>query len=150
MDHAGGLRAYIAQGATLVVGQGAGAHFRNACSPRPSRAIPIWAPRDLSRAQIVEVADRYVITDGKRKVSAHIVDNPHSKAYLIGYVEDARIGYVTDIWSPGAAPLPDKINSPLAALVNATRKAGIQPLRFAGGHGSTGDYAPLASLAGGN
>ena len=28
MDHAGGIRALLAEGATLVVGQGAGAHFR--------------------------------------------------------------------------------------------------------------------------
>lgn len=55
---------------------------------------------------------------------------------------------VTDIWSPGAAPLPKEISTPLAAIVNAARRAGIQPLRFAGGHGSTGDYAPLGGLAG--
>jgi hypothetical protein len=28
------------------------------------------------------------------------------------------------------------------------KKAGIQPVKFAGGHGSTGDYAPLAPLEG--
>jgi len=33
------------------------------------------------------------------------------------------------------------------ALVHTVRKAGIQPARFAGGHGSTGDYAPLQKLA---
>jgi hypothetical protein len=54
---------------------------------------------------------------------------------------------VTDIWSPGA-PLPDKLNPALAALVAAVKKAGITPARFAGGHGGTGDYAPLAALEG--
>jgi glyoxylase-like metal-dependent hydrolase (beta-lactamase superfamily II) len=147
MDHAGGLRAYLAQGATLVVGQGAGNHFRRVLAA-PFARNPNLRPQDLSRAPILEVADRYVMTDGKRQVSAHLTDNPHSKAYLIGYVADARLGYVTDIWSPGAAPLPGKITSPLAALVNATRQAGIQPLRFAGGHGSTSNFAPLADLAG--
>jgi hypothetical protein len=34
------------------------------------------------------------------------------------------------------------------AVVNAVKKAGIQPERFAGGHGGTADYASLARLVG--
>jgi glyoxylase-like metal-dependent hydrolase (beta-lactamase superfamily II) len=147
MDHVGGIRAYAAQGATLVVGQGAGGHFRKVLSS-PSTRNPDVAARDFSKTPIVEVADKYVISDGKREVSAHITENPHSTAYLIGYVADARLAWVTDIWSPGRDPLPATISSPLAALVTAVRKAGIQPTRFAGGHGSTANYAPLAALAG--
>ncbi len=147
MDHAGGLRAYMAQGATLVVGRGAAAHYRRVLAA-PATRNPDVAPRDYAKVNIVEVSDRYVMRDGVREVSAHLTENPHVDAMLIGYVADARLGFVTDIWSPGAAPLPNQINSPLAAVVNAARRAGIQPLRFAGGHGSTGDYAPLAGLAG--
>jgi flavorubredoxin len=146
MDHAGGIRAYAAQGATLVVGQGAGAHFRKVLSA-PFTRNPDLAARDLSRTTIIEVADRHVFNDGKREVSAHLIENPHSAAYLIGYVADARIGYVTDIWSP-QPKLPGKITSPLAALVTAVRMAGIAPTRFAAGHGVVGNYAPLAALAG--
>jgi len=147
MDHAGGLRAILAQGATLVVGQGAGEHFRRVLAA-PFTRNPDLASRDLSGTPIVEVADRRVFSDGKREVSAHLTENPHAKATLIGYVADARIGFVTDIWSPGRDPLPGKITSPLMAVFQAVRKAGIQPVRFAGGHGSSGDYAPLAGLAG--
>ena len=150
MDHAGGLRAYLAQGATLVVGRGAAAHYRRVLAA-PVTRNPDLAPRDYAKANIIEVSDRYVMRDGPgggREVSAHLTENPHVEAMLIGYVADARIGFVTDIWSPGAAPLPKEISTPLAAIVNAARRAGIQPLRFAGGHGSTSDYAPLAGLAG--
>ena len=45
-----------------------------------------------------------------------MIDNPHSNELMIGYVSDARIAYATDIWSPGAAPLPEKLTPPLAAL----------------------------------
>ncbi len=147
MDHAGGLRAYLAQGATLVVGRGATAHYRRVLAA-PATRNPDVAPRDYSKVTIVEVADRYVMRDGVREVSAHLTENPHVDAMLIGYVADARIGFATNIWSPGAAPLPKEISTPLAAIVTAARRAGIQPLRFAGGHGSTSDYAPLADLAG--
>ena len=76
------------------------------------------------------------------------IDNPHSTGMIIGYVSDAHIGYATDIWSPGPAPLPEKLTPPLAALVAGVKKAGITPVKFAGGHGSVGDYAPLAALEG--
>jgi glyoxylase-like metal-dependent hydrolase (beta-lactamase superfamily II) len=147
MDHAGGLRAYAAAGATLVVGKGNADHFRKVLAA-PFTRNPDLKPRDLSQTPIVEVAERYTIPDGKRQVTAYLIENPHAAGMLIGYVADAQLGFVTDLWSPGAAPLPDKITPALAALVNAVKKAGITPVKFVGGHGTASDYAPLAALAG--
>ena len=36
----------------------------------------------------------------------------------------------------------------MMAVVNGVKKAGIAPLKFVGGHGTSSDYAPLAALAG--
>ncbi len=146
-DHTSGLRGFLIEGATLVVGRGAGAHFNRVLSS-PWTRNPYIKARDLSRTQIVEVTDKYVMTDGTRRVEAYPVDdNPHAKGMLIGFVPDAKLGFVTDIWSPGP-PLPAKPNPGLVAVVNAVKKANIQPERFAGGHGSSADYAGLARLAG--
>ena len=147
MDHTGGVRAYAAEGATIVVGQGSGAYFRKYLAA-PFTLNPDLSSRDLSRTPVMEIADRQVFSDGKREVMAIVINNPHAKGMMIGYVADARLAFVTDIWSPGRDPLPAKISSPLAALVTAVRQAGIAPTRFAGGHGSVGDYAPLSTLAG--
>jgi glyoxylase-like metal-dependent hydrolase (beta-lactamase superfamily II) len=146
MDHIGGFRAYAAQGATLVVGKGAGDHFRHIVAA-PFRRNPDLPPQDLSKTPIVEVADKRVFTDGKREVQAIVLDNPHAQSMLIAYVPDAKLGFVTDVWSPGRDPLPPKITPPLAALVAGVKKAGITPVKFAGGHGSSADYQPLAELA---
>jgi glyoxylase-like metal-dependent hydrolase (beta-lactamase superfamily II) len=147
MDHVGGLRAYAAQDATIVVGQGNGEHFRRVLAA-PFTRNPDLPARDLSRTEIVEVADKRVLTDGQREVHAYLIENPHAAGLLIGYVPDARLGFATDIWSPGAAPLPAKLTPALAALVAGVRKAGISPVKFAGGHGSVADYAPLDARAG--
>jgi glyoxylase-like metal-dependent hydrolase (beta-lactamase superfamily II) len=147
MDHAGGLRAYAAQGATIVVGKGNGAHVRRVLAA-PFTRNPDLSARDLSRTEIIEVTDRRVFSDGAREVHAYLIDNPHAEGLLIGYVPAARLGFVTDVWSPGAGPLPDKLNPALAALVAGVKKAGIAPTKFAGGHGSVADYAPLAALEG--
>jgi glyoxylase-like metal-dependent hydrolase (beta-lactamase superfamily II) len=148
MDHAGGLRAYAAEGATLVVGKGAGAHYRRVLAA-PATRNPDLAASDLSKTPMVEVADKHVISDGQREVHAYVLDgNPHADGLLIGYVPHAKLGFVTDIWSPGAGPLPDKLTPALASLVAGVKKAGIAPEKFAGGHGGVADYAPLAALEG--
>jgi glyoxylase-like metal-dependent hydrolase (beta-lactamase superfamily II) len=147
MDHAGGLRAYAAEGATIVTGKGTAEHFRRVLAA-PYTRNPDLPATDLSRTSIVEVADKYVLSDGPRQVQAFVIDNPHADGMLIGYVSDAKVGFVTDLWSPGVAPLPDKLNPGLAALVSGVKKAGITPEKFAGGHGGVGDYAPLAALEG--
>ncbi len=148
MDHAGGVRAYADAGATIVTGKGTAAHFRRVLAA-PFTRNPMLSSRDLGQTPIVEVADKHVLTDGQRRVEMYVLDpNPHSEGLLIGYVPDAQLGFVTDIWSPGAAPLPERLTPALAALVAGVKKAGITPAKFAGGHGTTADYAPLAALEG--
>ena len=146
MDHAGGLRAYAAQGAAIVAGQGTANHYRRVLAA-PATRNPDLPARDLSKTEIIEVVDKRVFSDGQREVHAYVIANPHADGLLIGYIPQAGLGFVTDIWSPGT-PLPDKLNPNMAALVAGVKKAGITPTKFAGGHGSVADYAPLAALEG--
>jgi len=146
MDHSSGARAYVAQGATLVVGAGNGAHFQKmlttAHAMSPDLKASVTAPR------ITEVSDKLVLGDGKRNVNVYVIDNPHAAGMVIGYVEDVKLGFVTDIWSPGRDAIGPKLNAGQAAVVAAVKKAGIAPELFAGGHGATGKYADLAALDG--
>lgn len=144
MDHAGGLRAFIAEGAQLVVGQGTGEHFRKVLAA-PTRRNPDLAVHNFSGARITEVADRMALSDGQREVTVHRIDNPHAAGMLLVYVPHARLGFVADLWTPGL-PLPPRMNPGLQALVNGVRQAGIAPLRFAGGHGSVASYQLLEGL----
>ncbi len=147
MDHAGGVRAYVAEGATLVVGKGAAAHYRKILAA-PYRRNPDLTAKDLSGVAIVEVGDKWTLNDGSREVQAYLLDNPHADSTLMGYVPGAQLGFVTDIWSPSPAPLPARPTPALTAIINGVKKYGITPTRFAGGHGSVADYAPLAALDG--
>ena len=147
MDHAGGLRAILAQGATLVVGQGARQHFRRVLAA-PMTRNPDMKPVDFSGVPIMEVPDSHLISDaaGRQVIAYAILDNPHAKGMLMAYVPDAKVGFVADLWSPGP-PLPDKINPALLSVANTVKRSGHEPARFAGGHGGVADYAPLAKLA---
>ena len=66
---------------------------------------------------------------------------------LIGYLPGVRLGWVADLWSPGRDKLGDKPTPGQAALVVAVKRLSSTPERFAGGHGTVADYAPLAALA---
>jgi glyoxylase-like metal-dependent hydrolase (beta-lactamase superfamily II) len=148
MDHAGGLRGILAEGGvTLVVGQGAGAHFRRVLEA-PATRNPDLPARSYHMTPILEVPESHVMSDSTgRQVIVYVMDNPHAKGMLMGWVPHARIGYVTDVWTPGP-PLPAKPNPGLASVVNTVKRAGLQPERFAGGHGSTADYQMLTRLVG--
>jgi glyoxylase-like metal-dependent hydrolase (beta-lactamase superfamily II) len=147
MDHAGGVRGMLVDGGTLVVGAPGRAHYQKVLAA-PMTRNPDLSARSFNAIQIMEVTMSHVITDSRgRQVMMYMMDNPHAKGMLMGWVPDAKLGFVTDIWSPGP-PLPAKPNPGLVAVVNTVKAAGIQPERFAGGHGSTSDYASLARLAG--
>jgi glyoxylase-like metal-dependent hydrolase (beta-lactamase superfamily II) len=146
MDHAGGIRTYAAEGATVLVGKGNQAHFEKVlAAPHLIDSDALQAtPRP---AQVEEVADRKPLSDGKRTVEVVYLENPHAEGMVIGYVADARLGWVADLWSPGRDKLGDKPTPGQAALVSAVKRLSSTPERFAGGHGSVADYAPLAKLA---
>jgi len=145
MDHAGGVRAYAAAGATLVVGEGNGAHFRKLLAA-PATLNPDLPATDLSRTPVMEVDGKRIFSDGQREVWAIVAEtNTHAKGMMIGYVSDARIGWVTDLWAPGRDVIKDSLNAMQLAVVNTVQKAGISPLRFAGGHGGVASYPELAA-----
>jgi glyoxylase-like metal-dependent hydrolase (beta-lactamase superfamily II) len=146
IDHTAGTRVFAAAGAQLVVGAGNGA-WTQALLAAPTTRNPALQGKSVpAGAVITEVADKLELGDAKRKLSVHAIENPHAKALLIGWVEDAKLGIVTDLWSPGRDPLPEQANPNLAAVVRGVQKHGLAPERFAGGHGNTAPYAPLAKL----
>jgi len=68
-------------------------------------------------------------------------------ARLWSLLPDARLGWVADLWGPGRDKLGDKPTPGQAALVAAVKRLSSTPERFAGGHGTVAEYAPLAALA---
>ena len=147
MDHAGGLRGILAEGGTLVVGQGSRDHYRRVLAAPMTRNYDLPA-RSFHMVPILEVPESHVMTDSAgRQVMVYLMDNPHAKGMLMGWIPHAKLGFVTDIWTPGP-PLPAKPNPGLVSVVNTVKRAGLQPERFAGGHGSTADYQSLTRLVG--
>jgi glyoxylase-like metal-dependent hydrolase (beta-lactamase superfamily II) len=146
VDHIGGARTYVAEGAAVVAARENREHLARIFTA-PHRIDDDALQRRPRPADIIAVGDKHVLQDGTRSVELYRVENPHVEGMLIAYVPDVRVGFVVDIWSPGRDKLGDKLNAGQAAVVAAVNKAGLKPERFAGGHGTVGDYAELASRA---
>jgi glyoxylase-like metal-dependent hydrolase (beta-lactamase superfamily II) len=145
MDHVGGARTYVARGATVLVAAPNAEHARRMFAA-PHRLQPDALARNVRAAEVVEVADRTVVGSGARALELIRIDNPHAEGMLIGWVPQAKLGFVADLWSPVRDKLGDKATPGQAALAAAVRKAGIAPERFAGGHGGASEWAPVAAL----
>ena len=145
-DHTAGARTYAAEGAAVVVGKGNKAHFTHMFSAAGA-ALNDRLHHNPRKATVIEVDGKYVLKDRKREVHAYLIDSQHSIATLIGYVPDAKIGFVTDIWSSNA-PLPAKPSQGHREVVAGVNKWGLTPDQFAHGHGAPSQYAPFAKFVG--
>jgi len=138
VDHVGGMRTFTAEGATIVVGKGDGEYLRRALA-RPETLNPD-APKKKFAAEVIEVDGKWSVNDGGREIDAFVLDNPHASPYLFPYVPDAKLGVVTDLYTPGA---PVSVNPMVLALVKGVDKWGLKPETIVGGHGSVGPYADV-------
>lgn len=147
LDHTGGIRAYAAQGAAIVVGKGDGDYFRKV----------LTAPQTLNRygvktvtPRVMEVENKWSETVGGRVIEAYSLENRHAKGYLVPYIPDAKMAFQSDLWvagipTPSDPALAAHVSRSARAIVDGLKEAGIAPEKLAGGHGGVGDYADLVN-----
>lgn len=79
-----------------------------------------------------------------REEKLYKVAKGHAEGMLIAYVADARVGFVTDLWSPVGDQTPTPNSVDLLATVKAL---GIDPAaRVASGHGGVASLAELEKI----
>jgi glyoxylase-like metal-dependent hydrolase (beta-lactamase superfamily II) len=141
MDHVNGARAFAAKGADLVFAAGNAKYFAAQMqAPNRIRNDELWQkPRNVA---MIEVKDKFTLTDGTRTIDLYAIDNSHAHNMLVAVIPDADFGWVVDLWSP-TRDIPGALASH-KELVAGLRKAGVMPTIWAGGHG-TGP-APIKPL----
>lgn len=144
VDHVGGMRTFIAEGATVVVGKGNGDYFRRALARPQTQNWNAPSKNKPYNPQVIENDGTWTIKEGTRELSFYMMDNPHVAGYQLGYLPELKLGLITDIWNPG--PPVTSSNPGLVSVVEAVEKLGIKPTKFAGGHGAVGDYAQMAAV----
>jgi glyoxylase-like metal-dependent hydrolase (beta-lactamase superfamily II) len=133
MDHTGGMRTYVAEGATVIVPTPDKAYFENDVKA-PRTLVPDDLQNKPRPVTIVEVKDQMSLKDDTDEIRLFNISNPHVQGMLIGYVVKSNVAYVTDLVSP-RGPI-DRSDMTIAAG-DALRKYHIGGATIAGGHGTT-------------
>ncbi len=109
-DHSGGLRAYVAAGATIITNEGNKAFYEMAWK-EPRTLQPDMLSLNPKPATFITFKDKYVLTDGSRSLEIYkLQGDNHNEFMSIGYLSKEKILIEADDFTPpppnGPAPVP--------------------------------------------
>lgn len=127
-DHAGGVRAAVADGLTIVTHAGNVPYFERSFA-QPSRIRPDALAQAGRKAVFVPVGDKLDIGDATRPVEVHrIVGGPHSENLVMVYLPRERLLIEADAYTPAAPNTPPP---PVANANNVNLVDNIERLKLA-------------------
>ena len=114
-DHTGGLRTYVAEGATVVTHE-SNKQFFEKTFQGPATLEPDAQSKAPKPAAFQTVSDKWVLTDGKQTIEVYATQgDTHTDELLIAYLPGPRILVEADAYSPG----PPNTSPPSPAPPNA-------------------------------
>ena len=145
-DHSGGLRTYVAEGATVLTHEMNQPYYEKAWAA-PRTLNPDALAKSPRPATFETFAEKHVITDGRRPIEIHrLAGNGHNDAFAMVYLPRERILIEVDAWAPlapnaapPASPSPFAIN-----LYENVQKLKLDVRQIAALHGP--GVATLADL----
>ena len=116
-DHSGGLRTYVAEGATIVTHKGNQAFYQQTFKAA-HKLSPDLLARSKRKAKIIAIDAKQVLTDGTRALEIHhIQGSPHNTGILMAWFPKERILAEVDVYTP-LAPNATPPATPNPAAVN--------------------------------
>jgi glyoxylase-like metal-dependent hydrolase (beta-lactamase superfamily II) len=120
IDHASGLRAFVAEGATIVTHQVNRAWYEKIFA-LPHTLNPDRLATSNRRPAFETMTDKKVMTDGNHVIELHHVrDNGHNTGLIMVYLPRQKILLQADAFNPPAqadAPVPTPVSPYIANLV---------------------------------
>ena len=152
MDHTGGMRTYVAEGAIIVVPSPAKEYFDKVIA-----ASHTVVPDELQKAPktpvVYGVFENMTIRDETMDLRLYEIQSgpetdpragsSHADGMLLGHLVNEKLVYVTDLISPRGAPIPR--SEATIAVAGAMEEFEVEKdITFVGGHGTTVKYADIA------
>jgi len=119
-DHSGGLRAAVAEGATIVTHSQNKPYFEKAFAT-PNTISPDALAKSGKKPRFMTVGEKAVIKDGTRTVELyHVTDSHHTDSFLMVYLPKEKLLIEADSFTPlpPNAPAPVPANPLHANLVD--------------------------------
>ena len=145
-DHSGGVRAYAAEGATIVTHEINRPYFERAAANSWSLAPDLLA-KSKKKPVFQTMGDNMVLTDGNRSVELYqIVGNGHHDGLIMAYLRKEKLLIQADAFNPRGVP---KTPSPYAVNLEANvRRLGLDIERIVPIHEHIVPYGELLNAIG--
>lgn len=105
-DHAGGLRTFVDEGATIVTLQPNQPYYEKVWAA-PHTINPDRLAKSLKPAHFESFTGKHVLSDGKRNIEIHSIDGSgHNDAFVLVYLPNEKILVEADAYTPPAANVP--------------------------------------------
>ena len=144
-DHSGGLRAAVAEGATIITQAQNKPYFERAFAVA-NTINPDQLAKSGKKAYFKVVDDKLVLRDGTRSVEIyHVEDSHHTDSFLMVYLPKERLLIEADLFTPGLpdAPVPAQPNPHHTNLVDNLARIKVPVDRILPLHGRV---IPLTEL----
>lgn len=139
VDHSAGLRAFVASGATIVMGAPGVRSMRKAFQA-PSSLEADALSRSRRQAHIISVESIERIGRGANTIEVRRVPNSHSEDMVIAYLPSKKLVFTSDLFTPGFA---FQITEHVRSLHDAIVSQQLAVESIAGGHGIVGTMDEL-------
>ena len=156
-DHVGGIRGYVAEGATIISTRGNESLLKRLSARRSSISPDALDENGAAPKFAILPGEKMVLQDETQELRLYrIGPTPHVASILIAYLPKEKILFQTDLfnaWSCFTYPVPnDDIGHTTAlgdtqALVESVERLGLPVGRVIGGHGRDVSYAWLKAYA---
>jgi hypothetical protein len=149
-DHSGGLRTFVAEGATIVTHQSNKAFYeRTFKSPHTLNPDRQW--REKKKAKLLAIGAKHVMSDNTRLVELHhIQDNPHNTGIIMAWLPKEKLLVEVDVYTPippnatpPATPNPNMVN-----LYENIQRLNLDVIKIVPLHGRIVDMAELKRTIG--
>jgi glyoxylase-like metal-dependent hydrolase (beta-lactamase superfamily II) len=140
-DHTAGVRAYMGEGAALIVPVPDKKYFVKLALAEHVVADDLQNKKHS--VDITEVKDEMTLKDGTTEIRLIRAPNHHVEGMLIAHIMPANIVYVTDLYSPG----DKRKTNGLLSFNDILRRFGIKDATIAGGHGGSGPQSAVEEIA---
>jgi glyoxylase-like metal-dependent hydrolase (beta-lactamase superfamily II) len=144
-DHAGGVRAAISQGLTIVTHEANKDFYERAVFPGRHSSQPDALAKSRKPLKLIPVHDKRIMSDGLRTIEIYeATGNPHAGTMLVVYLPAEKILIQADMYNPPAANVPPPPGFPFVAnLLDNVKRRGLVVERVVGIHGRP---VPLSEL----
>jgi glyoxylase-like metal-dependent hydrolase (beta-lactamase superfamily II) len=148
-DHAGGIRTYAAEGATILTYQMNKPYYEKTFA-MPRTLAPDKLLQSKKKAVIEAVGEKRVLSDGTHTIELYHVPNQHNEGMLIAYLPKEKIVVEADLYTPGApgAPTPNPVSPYTVSLLENLDRLKLDYDKILGLHGRLATKDELLKAAG--